>query len=149
MRRVAALIVIGSIAAVGLAIAQDRLPISTNGSDPATWKPAQDALKAAPKNHVVIFENDDIRVISVTVQAGETETHHHHRWPSVMVVDRLVKLADFDEAGKEIKLPFPENPELPLIVRIPPQALHSAKNIDDKPFHAIRIEFKKGFPSKP
>lgn len=149
MRSMTALFAIGSIAAAGLVMAQGQLPLSTDGTNPATWKPEREALKAAPGNHKIVFENADIRVLSVTVAPGETEPLHHHPWPSVMVIDQLTKLADHDEAGKEIKLPLPEKIELPVIAKLPPQAAHRVKNLDNKPFHAIRIEFKKGFPAVP
>ena len=72
------------------------MPISMDGSDPATWDPKLDALVAAPGNHRVLYEDDRIRVVSVSIPPGETEPAHHHRWPSVFVIDSFVKLRDFD-----------------------------------------------------
>ena len=37
-------------------------------ADPSTWDPALDAVAAAPKNHKVIFENDRLRVLEVTLE---------------------------------------------------------------------------------
>jgi len=128
----------------GLSIAQ--MVLSTDGSDPSKWDPKLDAIRSAPANHRIIFENDDIRVLSVTVKPGELEKVHHHQWPSVMVIDSLTKLADFDKNGKEQKLPLPDKIELPLVLRLPPQSIHAVKNLDTRTFHATRIEFKKGFP---
>jgi hypothetical protein len=48
-------------------------------SDPSTWDPAFDAVTAAPKNHKVVFENDRLRVLEVTLASGEEEALHHHR----------------------------------------------------------------------
>ena len=59
------------------------MPISMDGSDPSTWDPALDAVVAAPEHHKVLYEDDVIRVISVSVPAGATEKPHHHRFPSV------------------------------------------------------------------
>jgi hypothetical protein len=36
-----------------------------------------DAVVAAPRNHRVLYEDDHVRVLEVTVQPGETE----NRWP--------------------------------------------------------------------
>ena len=149
MRSITTLLAIGAIAAAGSVMAQEKQPVSTDGTNPSTWKAEQEALKAAPGNHKVIFENADIRVLSVTVAPGETEPLHNHPWPSVMVIDSLTKLADYDAAGKEIKLPLPAKLEFPVIAKMPPQAAHRVKNLDTKPFHAIRIEFKKGYPTAP
>ena len=88
-------------------------------------------------------------MLSVSVQPGEHEALHHHSRPSVMVIDSLVKLEDYDAGGKPIKLPLPERPELPLVLKLPPQAAHSVRNVDSRPFHAMRIEFKNGFPLPP
>lgn len=123
--------------------------LSMDGTNPAGWDPELDALQAAPGNHTVLFEDDLIRVVSVTVAPGETEPPHHHRWPSVFVIDRLVKLRDFDGEGNEIPLPIPDKFELPLTVRLPPQPIHFVRNEDSRPFHGTRVEFKRGFPEKP
>lgn len=46
-----------------------------------------DAVVAAPKNHRVLFEDDHIRILEVTVQPGETENIHIHRNASVQIYD--------------------------------------------------------------
>jgi hypothetical protein len=51
--------------------------------DPSTWDPALDAVIAAPKHHKVLFENERLRVLEVTLEANDEEPVHHHRWPSV------------------------------------------------------------------
>ena len=58
-------------------------------SDPATWDPALDAVTAAPKHHKVLFENDNLRVLEVTLEHEDEEPVHHHRWPSVFVFDQV------------------------------------------------------------
>ena len=116
-------------------------------ADPASWPARLDAVATAPGNHRVLYEDDMIRVVSVSVAPGETEPVHHHRWPSVFVIDRLVKLRDFDGEGREIPLPIPDHFELPLVVRLPPQPAHKVRNEDVSAFHGTRIEFKQGFPT--
>ena len=66
------------------------MAVSMDGSDPATWDPALDAVPAAPENHKVLYEDDVIRVVSVSIAPGKTEKPHHHRFPSVFVIDRMV-----------------------------------------------------------
>jgi hypothetical protein len=58
-------------------------------SDPSTWDPALDAVVAAPKHHKVLFENENLRVIEVTLEHEDEEPVHHHRWPSVFVFDQI------------------------------------------------------------
>jgi len=55
--------------------------------DDWTWPPPMDAVVAAPESHQVLFENDDVRVLELTIAAGHREPEHAHRDPSVVVVD--------------------------------------------------------------
>lgn len=53
------------------------------GQDKSQFPDGFDAVQAAPNSHKVVFENEFIRVLDVTVPpAGVTEPMHHHRWPS-------------------------------------------------------------------
>jgi len=121
--------------------------LSMDGSDPEAWDPSLDGVLAAPENHAILYEDNEIRVISVSIPPGAIEKPHHHRLPSIFVVDRLVKLRDFNGAtGEEIALPIPKDVEFPVTLKFLPQPLHYVENLDTRPFHATRIEFKKGFP---
>jgi predicted metal-dependent enzyme (double-stranded beta helix superfamily) len=123
--------------------------ISMDGTDPAGWDPALDGVLAAPENHAILYEDEAIRVLSVSIGPGAIEKPHHHRLPAVFVIDRLVKLRDFNGAtGEEIPLPIPKDVEFPITVKFLPQPLHYVENLDTKAFHATRIEFKQGFPSE-
>lgn len=135
------------LATAGLASAQG-MPISTDGTDPKTWDPKGDALIAGKKNHVVIYEDAVIRVLSVTVQPGEIEVAHHHRWPSIIVLDRPTQLENRDASGNVIPLKLPQDAQKPIVLRVPPEAAHAVTNLDkENAMHLIRVEFKKGFPA--
>jgi quercetin dioxygenase-like cupin family protein len=43
-----------------------------------------DAIVAAPNNHQVVFENEKVRVLDVTIKPGEKEPFHVHPMPGVM-----------------------------------------------------------------
>lgn len=116
---------------------------------PENWDPMSDAVAAAPDNHAVLYEDDCIRVLSVTLQPGIAEPLHHHRFPSIFVIDRLVPLRDFDAEGREVQLPIPPQFDLPLVLQMPPQPSHSVLNVGEAAFHGTRIEFKQGFPRAP
>ena len=133
----------------GQAYAQG-MPISTDGTDPHTWDPKLDAVIAGVKNHVVIYEDSEIRVLSVTVQPGEVEVAHHHRWPSIIVYDRPTRSENRDAKGNLLppKKAAGDKPELPRLIRVPPEAAHSVTNLDTVPLHLVRVEFKKGFPKE-
>ena len=122
--------------------------LSMDGTDPATWDPALDGVLAAPENHTVLYEDEVIRVISVSIAPGAIEKPHHHCLPAVFVVDRLVRVRDFNGAtAEEIPLPIPKDAPLPITAKFLPQPLHYVENLDTRPFHATRIEFKHGFPT--
>lgn len=44
------------------------MPDHTDNLDPSSWDPAMDAVAAGPANHKVIFENDRLRVLEVTLE---------------------------------------------------------------------------------
>jgi hypothetical protein len=53
------------------------------GQDRSGFPDGYDAVQAAPNSHKVVFENEFVRVLEVTMPpAGATEPMHHHRWPS-------------------------------------------------------------------
>jgi predicted metal-dependent enzyme (double-stranded beta helix superfamily) len=61
-------------------------------TDPAGWDPQLDAVVAVPQHHQVLYKDDMIRVVLVSIEPGVQEPLHHHRWPSVFVIDRLHEL---------------------------------------------------------
>ena len=127
------------------------MKVNAHDADLKTWDPALDAVVVAPEHHVVLHEDDFIRVLSVRLGPGETEKPHHHQFPSIMVIDRGIKARDFDGVThEEINRPATSQGDamLPVVVRLQPQSLHYFENLDTKSFHGIRIEFKKGFPKE-
>ena len=116
---------------------------------PGLWT----TLEAAAQqfDHRVLFENDSLRVIEVTLEAGDEEPVHHHRWPSVFV---------FDEIEPPIYDCAPDGTQLPpnrdvivavnawngqgcLVVHMAPQPAGRVLNASGKTLHGIRIEMKK------
>ena len=108
------------------------------------WDPAMDAVVASPKEHAVIFENENIRVLRVAVDGGSGGPNHHHRWPSVFVFDELpgCPIADYNAAGDKIG-EF-DLGDAPKVLIFPPQPTHRVENTGSKPIRGIRVEFKNG-----
>jgi hypothetical protein len=107
-----------------------------------TWPPSMDAVVAAPESHRVLFENDDVRVLELTIAAGHREPEHTHRDPSVMIVDGPTRIryyrgdtltfsspADTAASGTRVSWMASEDP-------------HSVENVDDHPYHAVRVELR-------
>jgi hypothetical protein len=127
------------------------MPVSTDGTDPKTWAPGLDAVKAGARNHKVIFEDKEVRVLSVTVAPGEVEVAHHQVWPSVIVFVTLPPYENRDARGNVLPLKIipGAKQEQPVMVRVPPEAAHSVTNTSSTAMHLIRIEYKNGFPRQP
>jgi hypothetical protein len=124
--------------------------MSVQSSDPSTWDPALDAVAAAPANHNVLFENDRLRVLEVTLDAGEEEPAHHHRWPSVFVFDRIKPpVHDVTPDGeilppsRDVMIALNEwDGQGCLIVHMAPQPAGRVLNASDQALHGVRIEMK-------
>jgi predicted metal-dependent enzyme (double-stranded beta helix superfamily) len=59
------------------------------------WRPENDALVAAPQHHKVLLENDEVRVLEVTVPPGVREPLHAHRYPSVLYYISAAHLKEY------------------------------------------------------
>jgi hypothetical protein len=121
-------------------------------SDPSTWDSTLDAVTAAPGNHRVVFENESLRVLEVTLEPDEEEPVHHHRWPSVFVLDQVQgPIHDMAPDGT----PLPPNRDIIqaigvwdgkgcLVVNMAPQPAGRVLNASGKTIHGIRVEMKTG-----
>ena len=122
----------------------------TDSSDPSSWDQELDAVVAAPNHHKVLFENDRLRVLEVTLDPNDEEPMHHHRWPSVFVLDQIKPpVVDISPAGDRL----PPNRDVIkalenwdgsgcLVVNMAPQPPGRVLNESDATLHGIRIEMK-------
>ena len=119
-------------------------------SDPSSWDPVLDAVIAAPNHHKVLFENERLRVLEVTLEAQDEEPVHHHRWPSVFVLDQVQgPIHDIAPDGTQlppnrdvIKAVERWNGRGCLIVNMAPQPAGRVLNASGKRVHGIRVEMK-------
>lgn len=118
--------------------------------DPSTWDPDLDAVVAAPKHHKVLFENEAMRVLEVTLEPNDEEPVHHHRWPSVFVFDQVQgPIHDMAPDGTQL----PPNRDVMkaiqgwdgkgcLVAHMEPQPAGRVLNESPITCHGIRIEMK-------
>lgn len=104
------------------------------------WGDELDAVVAAPGSHRVVFENEKVRVLEVSVPAGTREPEHTHRWPSVMMTDTRARIRYWigDRLSFESPDLLPAAGELTGLWCGP----HSVENIDTFDSHALRVGFK-------
>src|SRR5438034_3581896 len=102
------------------------------------WPPSMDAVVAAPESHRVLLENEDVRVLEVTIPAGHREPEHTHRAHSVMIVDGPAQIRYYK--GDVLTFASPPGPGAvgTRASWMEPEGPHSVENIDDHPYHAIR-----------
>jgi len=106
------------------------------------WPPSMDAVVAAPGSHRVLFENDDVRVLEVTIAAGDREPEHTHRDPSVMVVDGPARIRYYQRGTLTFASPAGTTGTGTRASWMDPEGPHSVENVDDHLYHAIRIELR-------
>lgn len=89
-----------------------------------------------------LFEDEDVRVLEVTIAAGHREPEHTHRDPSVMIVDGPAKIRYYQ--GMELTFSS-QSGDMATEVRaqrMDPEGPHSVENFDTHPYHAFRIELR-------
>ncbi len=117
-----------------------------SNQESSQWPDSLDAVVAAPASHNIMLENEQVRVLEVIVRPGEKEPMHHHKWPSIMIVDKPSLIRYFGSDGK-LRFEPPPGPPPPENIPLEPrwfeaEPLHAVENIGDQTFHAIRIELK-------
>jgi hypothetical protein len=104
-----------------------------------------DALIAAPASHCFLLDSDEVRVLDVVIEPGTREPEHTHRAPSVMIVDEPTRIRYY--VGDAVWHESPLRSEFPAQIRVnwlDPEGPHSVENIDQRRYHAIRVELKPG-----
>ena len=116
-----------------------------NGFAPVTLD-ATDALVAAPLNHSIVYEDDDIRILDVHSAAHTREPWHTHAWPGFFYVIQGIPTRYFT----------PETPNPPLrpapalsrkVIPVAAETSHSVENMGDTPGHRLRVELKHATPA--
>lgn len=114
---------------------------SLDGS-PVKAPGAQDAVAAAPAEHTVLLENDDVRVLDVLLAPHAKEPSHTHVWPGFFYVIQSEPLKYYTPA---VSNPAVSNlPKRLKIVPVTPEGAHWVENEGDAPLHFVRFELKHG-----
>ena len=108
------------------------------------WPADLDAVQAAPENHKVIFENEHVRVLEVTIAPHGKEPIHVHCWPGTLYVTQAGDAIDRDANGKILfdSRQLKVRPKVPFVEWTPPEGPHSVENLDDLPLKLVRVENK-------
>jgi quercetin dioxygenase-like cupin family protein len=119
-------------------------------SDPAAtpaspFPPSLDAMVAAPAHHVVLLENDEVRVLDTRLEPGQRTPVHTHRWPSVLYV---IGWSDFVRRAPDgtVLVDSRDSKEKPgpgTTIWSAPLPPHSAENVGDGVLRVIAVELKR------
>jgi hypothetical protein len=136
------------ILAVGVCLfAAGARPGSGESAEPpkCSWPASLDAVAAAPANHKILFENEQVRVLDVVVPPGTRQPTHAHCWPSVLYLMKDSVYVDYDQAGNVLfdSRKAGPAPPLPMVEWMGPQAPHAVENLGDVAIHLVRVELKK------
>jgi hypothetical protein len=104
------------------------------------WTPQNEALVAAPQHHTLLFENDDVRVLAVTIEPGAKEPLHAHRYPSVIYDEQPSHLAEYLADGTKVDRGTRTQGSARFLPVGPPHAL---ENLGTQPLRVVRVELKK------
>jgi len=114
-------------------------------SNSQEWSEELDALIAAPKHHVLLFENEAVRVLDTRVAPRETVPRHTHRWPSSIYI---LSGSDFVRRDGEGRVVVDSRLRGKLAegsaVWSEPLGPHTLENVGTAELRAISIEVKNG-----
>jgi len=107
------------------------------------WPPALDALSAAPNHHKLLYENDRVRVLEVSISPGETVPLHTHRWPSILYLTTFAHFIRRDEHGNMLMDTRRDDaPVVPMTTWVEPYPPHTMENVGSATLRAIAVELK-------
>jgi uncharacterized RmlC-like cupin family protein len=98
---------------------------------------SKDPVKIDPKHYKVEFENDQVRVVRVTVGAHETAPMHEHSLNRVTVflTDQVNRVTGSDGKVDTVRHKAGDAAWATPVT-------HKEENLDDKPFEVIMVEVK-------
>ena len=108
------------------------------------WPNELDALAAAPAQHRVVLENDQVRVLDTRIAAGERTPVHTHQWPAVHHVLSWSAFVRRDAAGTVLvdtrNAGSTQAP--PTVLWGEPLPPHSLENVGSALLHVLSVEIK-------
>jgi quercetin dioxygenase-like cupin family protein len=125
---------------------QTTSPPTGAAADQWGWPPELDALVGALRNHLVLLENDRVRVILTTVAVGATTPVHTHRWPSVEYVLSATDFVRRDGDGNVVFDTLAAHAQLCASEALwsEPFPPHSVENVGSLELRVIMVELKDG-----
>jgi hypothetical protein len=125
---------------------------SSSSSAKWTWPDSLDAVKAAPANHNVVYEDSTVRILQVLLNGHKAEPIHTHKWKSIMWIAKpavpcTIYQYSVNNTGKFVASDSVTIPKMDTDVGHPigAEGPTGIKNLGNDNGIAYRIEFKKDF----
>jgi len=116
------------------------------------WPENLDALKAAPDNHKVVYEDANVRVLAVLLDGKKSEPIHTHKFKSIMWIAKPIvpcQINNYKKGGNGnlVKSDSMVIKEMPVDIGqlIGPEGPTSITNLGSENGIAYRVEFKREF----
>jgi quercetin dioxygenase-like cupin family protein len=108
------------------------------------WPAELDALAAAPANHMLMLENERVRVLETVVGVASMTPVHAHRWPSVEYVLSASSFMRRDGDGNVLLDTRAAYTELEPgeVLWSGPFPPHSVENVGDAELRVLMVELK-------
>jgi len=105
---------------------------------------ALDAAAKAPAHHVVLLENDSVRVLDTRLAAGERTPIHAHEWPAALYVLSWSDFIRFDDDDKVLldSRIAGTRPAVGEALWIGPMGPHNVQNVGHAELRIIAVEAK-------
>ena len=109
------------------------------------WPDSLDAVTAAPEHHVVLFENDRVRVLDTLIRPGCRTPLHTHRWAMTMYVLSWSDFVRIDEHGKVVNDSrlSPARSNASAVMWSEPMPPHMLENVGTVHLRVISVELKQ------
>ncbi len=112
---------------------------------PFPW--VMDSIIASPGQHILRYQDGNIRFVEVLGHPFQREGMHDHRYPTVFINDTIGPKVVDDHYDGTVVVNLPSGNPLndgpfPQMSRHSPDLPHAGMNIDDHDGHFYRVEFK-------
>ena len=109
-----------------------------------------DALLAAPEHHVLLFENDQVRMLDIAILPGPTVPLHTHCWPGTLYLMSWSECVRRNAHGAVLmdSRTLVEKPAVGSAWWSPPMEAHTLENVGTAVLRLISTEVKTGTASK-
>jgi quercetin dioxygenase-like cupin family protein len=120
------------------------MPPPSNPPPVWPWPQELDAVRAAPENHQLLLENDQVRVLDTRISPGATTPLHTHRWPSTLYIIQWSAFVRRDPSGQVLLDSREANLSLApgTAVWSAPLPPHTLENVGTTEIRVLSVEIK-------